>query len=58
MCGVSTVLGAIVLVLILTKEAISAYRFLKVEGSHMRGFYCIRSNCSGSDFNERSNFSL
>ena len=33
---VSTVLGAIVLVLIIMNEAISACRFLKVEGSYMR----------------------
>ena len=35
---VSTVLGAVVLVLIITNESISASRFLKVEGSYMRVF--------------------
>ena len=35
MCGVSIVFGAIVLVSIITNEAISACRFLKVEGSYM-----------------------
>ena len=33
---VSTALGAIVLVSIITNKAISACRFLKVEGSYMR----------------------
>ena len=34
----STVLGAIVLVSIRMNEAISACRFLKVEGSYMRSY--------------------
>ena len=40
---VSTVLRVIVLVSIIIDEAISAYRFLKAEGSYMwvSTFYCI-----------------
>ena len=67
---VSAVLGATVLVSIIMNEAISACRFLKVEGSYISVstilgrrflyvcFYCIMSNCSGFNHNELSNFSL
>ena len=39
---VSTVFGAIVLVSIITNEAISACRFFKVEFSYMRVVLCER----------------
>ena len=40
---VSTLLGAIVLVSIIINEAISASRFLREEGSYMRGFTVLEA---------------
>ena len=52
--------GVIVLVLIIMNEAISACRFLKVEGSCMRISTVLKAQMFliGFDYNEWSNFSL
>ena len=52
-----TVLGATVLALIIINEAISACRFLKVEGSYMRVATVLGATVL-FDYIEWSNFSL